>query len=396
MLSHTVQWGEQERAAAFLSREFAGSPGSLALELSEGAAPVELARPRGLYSPAALRLVDADYQAMQRRGGWIITPGSEEFPRSVMARFQARAARGRAAAEGAGGGSGSPRPGRDDPRNGLPVALWGCGAPLDVLVDRAVAVVGSRAVSRYGVEATRMVVRELAAHGWTIVSGGAFGVDAVAHQAALEVGGRTIAVVAGGLDKPYPARHARLFDQIAQSGAVVSEYCPGTPPARHRFLFRNRLIAAFSRGVVVVEAGYRSGALSTLRWAQGMGVSTMAVPGPITSNHSLGCHRAIRENGAILVSSGDQVRAELEQLGVVDVEAQEQALFPLDAIRRLSVTELQVFDAVPQPQADPARAEDIVQALHQVPAAMAIDVLFELSDRGLVECVEGRWRKLRT
>src|SRR5699024_10817540 len=126
----------------------------------------------------------------------------------------------------------------------------------------SVAVVGTRAISPYGTQATRKVVADLAKHQWTIVSGGALGVDTVAHSAALEMHTPTIAVAACGIDYDYPARNAPLFHRIAQTGTVVSEFAPGTTPQRHRFLSRNRLVAAMPAGTVVVEAAFRSGALT--------------------------------------------------------------------------------------------------------------------------------------
>jgi DNA processing protein len=139
------------------------------------------------------------------------------------------------------------------------------------------------------------------------VSGGAYGVDGTAHRAALAAGGITVAVLAGGLASPYPAGHAHLFDRVAATGLLVSESPSDCPPQRHLFLLRNRLIAAFASGTVVVEAGARSGTSSTVRRPQELGRPVMAVPGPVTSAQSVGCHRLLRAGVAHLVTSAGEV-----------------------------------------------------------------------------------------
>ena len=151
----------------------------------------------------------------------------------------------------------------------------------------------------------------LSASGWVIVSGGAYGIDVTAHRAALACGGRTVAVLACGPDLAYPREHAGLLDDIATHGAVVSEYPPGTPPARHRFLARNRVIAALARGTLVVEAARRSGTLVTALRASELGRPVMAVPGPVTSAISAGCHVLIRAGQAVLVTSAAEAASSL-------------------------------------------------------------------------------------
>jgi DNA processing protein len=153
---------------------------------------------------------------------------------------------------------------------------------------------------------------ELVAHGITIVSGAAYGIDGAAHRAALSAGGRPVALLAGGADRPYPAGHAELIGRIAGSGAVVSEVPCGSPPTKWRFLQRNRLIAALAGATVVVEAGARSGSLNTASHAAALGRPLGAVPGPVTSAASVGCHRILREYDARCVTSADDV---LELLG---------------------------------------------------------------------------------
>ena len=162
-----------------------------------------------------------------------------------------------------------------------PVGLWVRGpARLDELADRSVAIVGSRASTAYGEHVAGELGHQLGERGWTVVSGGAFGIDAAAHRGALAAEAPTMAVLACGVDRPYPAAHGALFDRIAETGLLVSEWPPGCAPLRHRFLVRNRLIAALTRGTVVVEAAARSGAQATARRARMLGRAAPGRPGP--------------------------------------------------------------------------------------------------------------------
>lgn len=184
-----------------------------------------------------------------------------------------------------------------------PVALWARGpARLDAAVETSIAVIGSRCSTGYGDRVTGELASELAARDWTIVSGAAFGIDGMAHRAALAVGATTVAVLACGVDRPYPAQHDRLLDRIAESGLVVSEYPPGVVARKQHFLDRNRLVAALARGVLVVEAGIRSGSANTVGWAGRFARPVFAVPGPISSAASTGCHAMIRDGRAELVT----------------------------------------------------------------------------------------------
>jgi DNA processing protein len=205
-----------------------------------------------------------------------------------------------------------------DPPGSVPWGLWvrGQGPPR---VDRAVSVVGARSCTTYGAEVAGDLGADLADRGWTVVSGAAYGIDACAHRGALAVAGRTVAVLACGVDVAYPAAHAALLDRIGAEGWVVGEHPPGAPPLRHRFLTRNRIIAALGAGTVVVEAAPRSGSLNTLRWADRLGRASMAVPGPVLSQQSQGTHRAVREGEAVLVGSADDVAEELDGLGWDDI-----------------------------------------------------------------------------
>ncbi|HEY3438319.1 MAG TPA: DNA-processing protein DprA [Actinotalea sp.] len=190
-----------------------------------------------------------------------------------------------------------------------PHGLWLLGsAELDEVFERSVAVVGARACTAYGEHVTSELSADLAGRGWTVVSGGAYGIDAVAHRAALCVEGRTAAFLAGGVDRLYPAGNARLLRAVAERGAaVISEVPPGSAPTKTRFLQRNRLIAAVSAGVVVVEAAWRSGALNTAGHAAELLRPVGAVPGPVTSASSAGCHRLLRDGAAVCVTDAAEV-----------------------------------------------------------------------------------------
>ena len=203
-----------------------------------------------------------------------------------------------------------------------PYLLWLRGnASLRFACSRSVSMVGSRAATGYGEHVAGKIAAELGERGWAIVSGGAYGIDAAAHRGALAVEAVTIAVLACGVDYPYPAGHADLFSAIAAQGAVVSEWPPGRRPARMRFLVRNRVIAALGCGTVIVEAGERSGALNTARHAADLGKPLMAVPGPVTSAQSAGCHRIIREWAASCVTGAADIIELLSPLTVPDALA---------------------------------------------------------------------------
>ena len=200
-----------------------------------------------------------------------------------------------------------------------PYALWLRGnTDLRLACTRSVSVVGSRAATSYGAHVAGEIAADLGERGWAVVSGGAYGIDAAAHRGALAAEGVTIAVLACGVDYPYPAGHADLFAAIGAQGLVVSEWPPGCRPARTRFLTRNRVIAALAGGTVIVEAGERSGALNTARHAADLGKPLMAVPGPVTSAQSAGCHRIIREWSAACVTRAAEIIEMLSPLSVPD------------------------------------------------------------------------------
>lgn len=226
-----------------------------------------------------------------------------------------------------------------------PHALWVRGDP-GVLHGDAVALVGARASTGYGEHVAGELAASLADGGAAVVSGGAYGIDAVAHRAALAVGGTTVAVMAGGLDRFYPAGNAELLARVARDGAVVAEVGPGSAPSRSRFLTRNRLIAALADVCVVVEAGWRSGSLSTAGHAARLLRPVAAVPGPVTSAASAGCHRLIREQVAVCVTDAAEVRELLDPIGTTLPEEIE-VIRPGDAPRGLAPQHAAIWEALP-------------------------------------------------
>jgi DNA protecting protein DprA len=183
-----------------------------------------------------------------------------------------------------------------------PIALVIKGDPR-FLTGNSLAIVGTRNPTQYGVRIAQDFAAGFVDRDWTIISGGAYGIDAAAHKGALIAEGVTVAVIAAGIDINYPAGNARLFAEIAELGCLVSEVMPGTPAIPSRFLTRNRLIAALSNATLVVEAAFRSGSLRTARDAAELLRPVMAIPGPITSPVSEGCHRLIGERAAEIVTS---------------------------------------------------------------------------------------------
>ena len=274
-------------------------------------------------------------------------------------------------------------------RGGAPLGLWvRGGGRLDRLCERSVAVVGSRSATTYGVSVAGAIAAELASAGVTVVSGAAFGVDQAAHRGALAGGGTTVAVLACGVDRAYPAAHRALIDYIAEAGLVVSELPPGCAPTRLRFLSRNRIIAALSLGTVVVEAAVRSGALNTASWAGTVHRPVMGVPGPVTSAPSEGVHELIRGRDAVLVTRGGDVLELVSPAGSFTRAPLRAPPRPRD---RLPPTEQQVLDAVPvaspAPTASVARTAGLAERV-------AHDSLQRLRTAGFVESSARGWRLL--
>lgn len=269
-----------------------------------------------------------------------------------------------------------------------PVALWVRGAgELARLAEFAVAVVGARAATGYGLHVAGELGAGLAEQGCTVVSGAALGIDGAAHRGAIAAGGPTVAVLACGIDRAYPAAHEALLVRIAADGLVVSEYPPGCVPGRHRFLVRNRLIAALGAATVVVESGLRSGAHRTASDALALGRPLMAVPGPVTSGASAGCHRLIRE-GAELVTRTEEVLELAAPIGQHLLSPEPPVLVrPTDGLAPVSVL---LHDALP---ARGARAVSWLAAEAGVPIPAARTALADLERRGLAFGEGGRWRR---
>ena len=366
----------EQSAWAYLSR-VAESPCAHLLALVETAGPVEAAERirRAEVSPGLARLTEArreidcaadDLENLRRRGGRLVTPEDDEWPLLSFRAFGAA-------------------PVRDKPQGRAPLALWVIGAHrLDEISERSAAIVGTRASSAYGEHVAAELASGLVERDVTVISGGAYGIDGVAHRATLAGEGVTVAVLAGGVDVLYPAGHSALLHRVSQEGLLISEYPPGVRPARHRFLTRNRLVAALSCATVVVEAGLRSGAASTAAWARALGRTVCAVPGPVTSLASAGCHQLIR-SGAELVTRADEV-VELVGRSGEFAEEQPRRTDPLDG---LSDTELKVFEALP---ARGARTPDQIAVAAGLPATSILGPLAILEIAGLVQRCEGKWR----
>ena len=293
-----------------------------------------------------------------------------------------------------------------------PYALWLRGhTDLRFACSRSVSVVGSRAATSYGGHVAGEIAADLGERGWAVISGGAYGIDAAAHRGALAAEAVTVAVLACGVDYPYPAGHADLFAAIAAQGLVVSEWPPGRHPARTRFLVRNRVIAALGCGTVIVEAGERSGALNTARHAANLGKPLMAVPGPVTSAQSAGCHRIIREWGANCVTRAADVIELLSPLSVPDALAPGggpgalRALAPGDGPRRRSGPDPDASRGPSRDELDPdsARVLDALPARGgagtstiAVEAGVDLDTVLRclgrLAGYGFVERCDRGWR----
>ena len=285
------------RARAYLARVAEPPAPALARFIAEVGPVAAAARVRVGDMPAAVAAetdarravdrVDADLAATRDVGARLVVPEDAEWPAAAFA------------AAAASDGALTP-----------PVALWVRGPlSLEESCRRAVAVVGSRAATGYGAHLGGEFGAGLAAAGVAVVSGAALGVDGAAARGALAVDGPTVAVLACGIDRAYPAAHSMLIERIAGSGLLVSEYPPGAFPVRNRFLARNRVVAALGTGgTLVVEAAVRGGTQRTAADARALRRPVMALPGPITSPASAGCHQLIRD-GAHLVTAVAEVLA---------------------------------------------------------------------------------------
>lgn len=275
-----------------------------------------------------------------------------------------------------------------------PICLWWRGVELELPpAARSVALVGSRDSTSYGASVTGDLAYSLAQRGFTVVSGGAYGIDAHAHRAALAGGSGpvpTIAVMAGGVDRFYPSGNEDLLRAVANQGAVIAEVPPGSAPTRYRFLQRNRIIAALASVTVVVEARWRSGALNTAHHAESLGRAVGAVPGSVHSANSAGCHRLLREGGAICVTDAAEIAELASPSGesLPDVRAGRSADHD-----GLTLEDLILLDALP------LRSTSSVEKLSSV-AGLGVESvragLGRLNLLGLAESGAGGWKRTRT
>ncbi|MEU2790713.1 DNA-processing protein DprA [Streptomyces sp. NPDC007100] len=301
----------------------------------------------------------ADLAAVAALGGRFICPGDEEWPRQL-----------------------------DDLEDGRPIGLWVRGsANLRLWALRSVAVVGARACTEYGAHMAATLGAGLADRGWTVVSGAAYGVDGAAHRGALAAQGATVAVLACGVDYAYPRGHVELIGRLAEQGLVIAELPPGDHPTRSRFILRNRVIAALTRGTVVVEAELRSGSLVTARRATELGRYMMGMPGPVTSGLSAGVHQLLRGEAVVVTDAAEVV----ELVGSIgDLAPARRG--PVVARDLLDPVASRVLEAVPARGGADARrlahdsgtAEEVAQGK-----------LFELQSLGFVQRCGAVWELAR-
>lgn len=319
----------------------------------------------------------ADLEAADRHGVRVVTPESDEWPHFAFAALEHA------------GEQRLRNPAANRERSGElvpPLALWvKGGGQLATLGLRSVGLVGSRAATSYGEHVAAEFGFGLAGRGFDIVSGGAYGIDAAAHRAALAAGGRTVIISAGGLDRPYPAGNASLYDRASTDGLLISESPPGSAPQRQRFLSRNRMIAALSTGTVIVEAARRSGALNTAGHCRRLGRPLMAVPGPVTSASSSGCHELLRSEDryAVLVETVDHVLAVIGSPGEglpVDEAMSASGVQPV--LDRLDPVARRVFEAIP---GRGAVTEDRLAVLAGIEVPAVLAALPQLRLVGLID-----------
>ncbi len=315
-----------------------------------------------------VRLPELDLDAMARAAGHcgvrVIVPGDTEWPAGL------------------------------DRLRQPPYCLFARGHPdLGELVERSVAVVGSRAATEYGLRVAADLADGLAARGFTVVSGAAYGIDSAAHRAALAADGPTVAVLACGADRAYPTAHRAMLEQVVTTGgAVVSEVPVGCAPYRSRFLARNRIIATLARATVVVEANLRSGSLTTAKAASEHHLPVGAVPGPVTSMTSAGCHALLRETDAVLVTDAAEVAELAARIGddLLPVHAGPGPSVPGDDLDPQSY---RVWSAVPLRG---GATLDRLASAGGVEPRRLVGILALLEAEGLVTKQAGRWRKTRS
>ncbi|MFD9408315.1 DNA-processing protein DprA [Streptomyces sp. NPDC059989] len=313
----------------------------------------------GYRRRAALADPRRDLELAAGSGGRFVCPGSAEWPTQL-----------------------------DDLGDARPVGLWLRGRPnLRTWALRSVAVVGARACTPYGAHMAQTLAAGLAERGWVVVSGAAYGIDGAAHRGALASGGATAAVLACGADVAYPRGHAGLLGRIAGQGLVLGELPPGSHPTPSRFVLRNRVIAALTRGTVVVEAAHRSGSLVTARRARQLGRITMGVPGPATSGLSAGVHELLRGEAALVTDAAEVV----ELVGSIGELAPERR-GPVVARDLLDRETVRVLEALPAGR--PVDVEQVALA-SGTGADEVIGRLYELHSLGFVERQGDGWQLTR-
>ncbi|KOX35789.1 DNA-processing protein DprA [Streptomyces sp. NRRL F-6491] len=301
-----------------------------------------------------------DLDTVHALGGRFLIPGDTEWPRQL-----------------------------DDLGDARPLGLWLRGpADLRTWALRSVALVGARACTPYGAHLATGLATDLARKGWVVVSGAAYGIDGAAHRGALAAGGATVAVLACGIDVPYPRGHDRLIRRVAEQGLVVGELPPGSHPTPSRFILRNRVIAALTRGTVVVEARHRSGSLSTARAATRLGRHTMGVPGPVTSALSAGVHELLRGD-ATLVTDAEEIVELVGDMGQL-APARRGPVLPRDL---LAPAAAHVLEAVPARGPTPTTAIARRAGTHP---DETLAKLYELHSLGFVERHGEGWRLTNT
>lgn len=356
------------RPGADLNRDIAGELAAAGISGRGSSVTEALAR----WAPRVPDLApDRDLATLARSGGELLIPEDPRWPEALR-----------------------------DLGLGMPLCLWsrgnlGSGLPP---LNRTAAVVGSRDSTGYGASVAGDLAAGLVARGWTVVSGGAYGIDAQAHRAALaaaagDAGTPTIAVMACGADRYYPAGNEDLLREVARRGILLSEVPPGSAPTRWRFLQRNRIIAALSAVTVVVEARWRSGALNTAHHAAALGREVGAVPGSVYSANSAGCHRLLRDGSAVCVTDAAEV---LDLAGPISAaqEPGEAAHGGSAAVHDgLTIEDLLLLDALPVRNGSPVDKLASVAGL-SVPAVRAGLARLELEDLAVRDGPE-RWRRSR-
>ncbi|WP_225800138.1 DNA-processing protein DprA [Streptomyces sp. NK15101] len=351
---HAGRWLRQYGATGFLDRlrhagdDASSFPGTGAKRVASWRQRATAARP------------GRDLDTVHGLGGRFLVPGDTEWPRQL-----------------------------DDLGYARPIGLWVRGpADLRTWALRSVALVGARACTPYGAHTAADLAADLSRQGWVIVSGAAYGIDGAAHRGALAAGGATVAVLACGVDTPYPRGHDRLIRRVAEQGLVVGELPPDSHPTPSRFILRNRVIAALTRGTVVVEAQHRSGSLVTARAAGRLGRHTMGVPGPVASALSAGVHELLRGD-ATLVTDADEIIELVGDIGRL-APARRGPVLPRDL---LAPATAHILEAVPARGPTPTTA--IARRAGTTPDD-TLAKLYELHSLGFVErCGEG-WRLTNT